>query len=118
MSYDDPGLRPVEFLRQVMHDPKADIRDRVKAATALLDIEPHGPPKPVLTFRLEVPLEVTNSIQLACASFQQFADEQTAYFLSLPLAEQKELIDAVDRLERCNEVGVGSLDHMPVKGRA
>jgi len=53
MHYNDPGLRPVEFLRSVMHDPKADIHDRLRAAIALLEIEPYGPPKPVLTIKIQ-----------------------------------------------------------------
>jgi hypothetical protein len=53
MHYNDPGLRPVAILRAVMHDPKAAIEDRVRAAAALKEIEPHGPPKPALTIRIQ-----------------------------------------------------------------
>jgi hypothetical protein len=119
MHHDDPGLRPVEFLRAVMHDRNAPIADRVKAASAPMDIEPNGQPKPSLTFRIEVPQDVINGIQSLCASIQSFADEQQAYFLSLSPAEQKELIDAVATLERCNEQGIDyPLSHIAVKGHA
>ena len=119
MHYDDPGLRPVEFLRAMMHDRNAPIADRVRAATSLLEIEPHGPPKPSLTFRLQVSPELSNGIQSFIASIQSFADEQQTYFLSLSPAEQKEIIDAVARLERCNEQGIDyPLSHIAVKGHA
>jgi hypothetical protein len=83
MHYDDPGLRPVEFLRCIMHDRNAPIADRVRAATALMEIEPNGPPQPSLTIRLQVSPELINGIQSYCASIQSFADEQQAFFLSL-----------------------------------
>ena len=56
--YDDPYLRPKDFLYAVMRDRSADIRDRVRAATALMAIEPNGPPRippPSLTIRIQLP---------------------------------------------------------------
>ena len=46
-----------------------------------------------------------------------FQAEQMAYFKTLPKAEQDELINAVKRLERCNELDIGQLTIMSaVKG--
>jgi hypothetical protein len=56
---DDPNTSPTAFLRSVMHDRTAPIRDRVRAAKALLKIEgPNGPPHlqpPSLTIRIHLP---------------------------------------------------------------
>ena len=51
--YNDPNITSKEFLYAVMHDPKVDIVDRVKAAAALMEIEPHGPPRPSLTIQIQ-----------------------------------------------------------------
>jgi hypothetical protein len=114
MHYSDPGLRPVEFLRSVMHDAKADIHDRLRAAIALLEIEPYGPPKPSLTIKIERSQALFDEVEYAA-----FCDEQQAYFQSLPPHEQQEIISAFNRLIRCNELDVGQLDvTSEVKGHA
>jgi hypothetical protein len=53
--YNDSNITPTQFLREVMHDVSANIADRITAAGHLLAIEPHGPPKPTLTIRIDVP---------------------------------------------------------------
>jgi hypothetical protein len=117
MARDDLNVLPKDFLYTVMRDPTADIADRVKAASALIQIEPNGPPRPSVLVRLEVPPELMNGIYEYCAGIQSFCDEQQAYVLSLSRAEQKELVDTVAQFERCNELGVGPLDRMVIKGR-
>jgi hypothetical protein len=46
-AYDAPNISAKEFLLRVMHDPDAPIKDRIRAASALLRIYPHDwdPPR-------------------------------------------------------------------------
>src|SRR5215813_1452502 len=50
---DDPHLSATEFLYSVMRDSTQPIRDRIKAASKLLALEPHGPPRPSLTIVIQ-----------------------------------------------------------------
>jgi hypothetical protein len=38
-AYDDPTLNSIQFLFAVMHDPLADLDDRIRAANALLQTD-------------------------------------------------------------------------------
>jgi hypothetical protein len=40
-AYDDPSLSPLQFLLAVMHDPTADMADRIKAAETAVPYVPH-----------------------------------------------------------------------------
>lgn len=126
MSYDDPKLSDEEFLRSVRDDPKVDIADRVKAATASAELErARAQAQPRVRYRRIVePPSLT--IRIECcpheefpmwAEYEVFSREQRAYFNTLPRAEQEEITRAVNRMMRCNEVGVdGPLADMQVKG--
>ncbi len=118
MHYNDPGLRPVEFLRAVMHDPKADIHDRVTAAAAPMEIEPHGPPKPVLTINIQCFSDDEVQAASCWSEWVAFSIEQQRYFNSLPQHERDEFMRVLHRLERCNELDVGDLKRMSVKDSA
>ena len=118
MHYNDANLSAKAFLRCVMHDQKVDIVDRVKAAAALLDIEPHGPPKPSLTIKIECISDDDMHTASWWSQWVAFSLEQQAYFHSLPQAEKDEITRALHRLERCNELDVGDLKLMSVKGSA
>jgi hypothetical protein len=93
-----------EFLRSVMHDRGADIRDRVEAAKALLVIEgPNGPPHlwpPTLTIRITLPQPIEMQ-----RLFETFLPELQRDLLSI---------------KKCYEQGldVPDLEFMQVKGRA
>jgi hypothetical protein len=126
MPYDDPALSDTEFLRAVRDDPKVDIADRVKAASALVELErDHGHAQPRVRYRRIVePPSLT--IRIECcpheefpmwAEWEVFSREQRAYFNTLPHAEQEEITRAVNRMMRCNELDTGPLTHMSeVKG--
>ena len=116
MHDNDPDLGPVGFLRAVMHDPQVDIHDRVRAAAALMEIEPHGPPKPSLTIQIQCMTDEDVRLASMWREWVAFQLEQQAYFNSLPKAEQHQLMHVIRGLERCNEQGVGDLKDMSVKG--
>lgn len=119
MHYNDPGLRPVEFLRAVMHDPKADIADRVRAATALLAIEPYCPPQPTVLIRITGISDDDMQAASWWPEWVAFSLEQQRYFNSLPKHEQDDFMRVIHRLERCNELDVGELNvRSEVKGHA
>jgi hypothetical protein len=128
--YNQQNLTAVEFLRAVMRDPSVAIEDRLRAASALLEIEgPDGPPKPSLTITL--PYELGVSLhemkrqaeqayhQEMMRQWEAFDAEQQAYFNSLPQAEQDEIMRVLNRLLRCNELDIGELKATSeVKGHA
>jgi len=49
---DAPGLSPRAFLLAVMHDPQLPVRERMKAASALLRLYPHDWDAPAFTYRI------------------------------------------------------------------
>ena len=49
-AYDAPNLSSKQFLLAVMHDPTVDMRDRIKAASALLRLFPHDWDPPSLKY--------------------------------------------------------------------
>jgi hypothetical protein len=51
-AYDNPRLSGKGFLLAVMRDPQLPIRDRIKAASALLRIYPHDWDPPAFTYRI------------------------------------------------------------------
>jgi hypothetical protein len=53
MTHDDPSTQAKEFLYAVMRDTTLPIRDRIKAASKLMAIEPDGPPKPTCKIIIE-----------------------------------------------------------------
>ena len=48
--------------------------------------------------------------------WEDFSAEQREYFNALPEQEQQEFMSVVQGIERCNELGVGDLKFMSVKG--
>ena len=109
--YNDPNLTAEQFLYEVMRDPKVDIHDRVRAAAALME---SGPPKPTLTIQIGGLLEPEETQMWV--EWMAFQREQMAYYKTLPKHEQKEIRDAIHRLERCNQLNVGDVKFMSVKG--
>ena len=85
--YNQPDITDTEFLRAVMHDPKVAIEDRVRAAIALLEIEPHGPPRPSLTIQINATQEMIDKVH-EWEQWQSFCVEQWEYYQSLSPAEQ------------------------------
>lgn len=84
MHYDDPNLRPKDFLYAVMHDRSAPIADRVHAASALMYIEPHGPPKPSLTIQITCFSDDDMRATSWWPQWVAFCIEQQRYFNTLP----------------------------------
>jgi hypothetical protein len=82
-----------------MRDPAASIEDRIDAAGYLLLLD-------------RAPGILHQIRMFGEAGLMQ-------YFDSLPPAEQAEIKYAVNRLLRCNALGIDRpLDHMPIKGHA
>ena len=114
MHHDDPHIRPKDFLYACMRDKSLPLKCRIKAAGHLMRIEPHGPPQPAFTLKIEC---CPHEDFPMWAEWEAFSREQRAYFNTLPPHERKEIIDAVSRLVRCNELGIDRpLEHMQVKG--
>jgi hypothetical protein len=103
-AYNGQGLSPVQFLFAVMRDQSLPIRQRVSAASKLMRICPDGPPKPTILVKIYGMGEL---------ELQEYIDS-----LSLSPEEQSEVRAVVDGLVRCNELGIGPVDHMPVKGHS
>jgi hypothetical protein len=108
--YNNPNITSTEFLREVMRSRDVAIEDRVKAASALMEIEPFGPPKPSLT------------IQIQCISDDDMRASShrlsmKLLFESFPPELQKDLL----YLKRCYEQGIEGpfeIGDMPIKGHA
>jgi hypothetical protein len=116
MHRNDPNSA-TSFLRNIMHDRTAAIEHRVQAAIALLAVEgPDGPPKPSLTIQIQCISDDDMHTASWWSQWVAFCLEQQAYFHTLPPAEQDEIRRAVQRLERCNELDVGDVKFMSIKG--
>jgi hypothetical protein len=109
MHYNDPDVGAMDFLTAVMRDPSMSIADRVHAAQAITQVESVSA------------IRAIDDVFFAAMMHKQWEDfsaEQHAYFNSLPQAEQDEFMRVLHRLERCNELDVGDLKLMSVKGHA
>ena len=114
MTRDDPGISPIAFLYACMHDKSLPLTQRIKAAGKLLAIEPHGPPPPSFTIKIEC---CPHEEFPMWAEYAAFSREQMEYFRSLPLRERWHIINVVSGLTRSNELGVDRpLSDMQVKG--
>ena len=109
MHYNDPGLDAMEFLMAVMHDPLVSIADRVHAAQAITQVES------VSAIRA---IDDVFFAAMMHKQWQDFCTEQESYFSTWPEHEQREFMSVVHGLERCNELDVGDLKLMSVKGHA
>ena len=94
-----------------MHSRDVTIEDRVKAASALLEIEgPDGPPKPALVIQIQC----ISDDDMRAASHRL---SMKLLFESFPPELQKDLL----YLKRCYEQGIEgpfAIDDMPIKGHA
>ena len=109
MHYNDPDIRAMDFLTAVMRDPSVSIADRVHAAQAITQVESVSA------------IRAIDDVFFAAMMHRQWEDfsaEQHAYFNTLPEYEQEEFMRVLHRLERCNELDVGDLKLMSVKGHA
>ena len=109
MHFNDPGIGPMDFLIAVMHDPSVPMADRVHAAQAITQV------------RSVCAIRAIDDVFFAAMMHKQWEDfsaEQHAYFNTLPEHEQREFMSVVQGLERCNELDVGDLKLMSVKGHA
>lgn len=93
-----------DFLYSVMRDKSLPLRQRIKAAGKLMAIEgPDGPPQPTLLITIQGFIHPD-----LMETWEFFSSE-----------EQAELLYAVKRLLRCNELGTGELKvTSEVKGHA
>jgi hypothetical protein len=97
--YNDPDLSATEFLFTVMRDRSVPIEDRVDAASWLLMLE-------------RFPHILDQISKFGELRLKEMLDE-------LPQAEREEVTRAVNRLLRCNALGINQpLDWLPVKGNA
>jgi hypothetical protein len=115
MHYNDPDIDARDFLYCVMHDSSLPLADRLHAADALLDVEPPPRLSPPSVLYLIPDLPSPEELQ-AMREWMAFQAEQIAYFRTLPRAEQDEVINAVKRIERCNELDIDDLRFMQVQG--
>lgn len=112
MNLNDPHIRAKDFLYACMRDRSLPLTKRIEAAGHLMAIEPDGPPQPTLLMQIhgmgEHPL-VPPSVAI-CPCMRDTWD-------SFSIAEQWEMVRAVERLQGCNERGVDRpLSDMQVKG--
>ena len=108
-AYDNPSLSAVQFLLCVMRNSSVSIVDRVHAAHAIAEIESI------------TAIAAINSVFFTAMmhkQWQDFCTEQQSYFSTWPEHEQQEFMSVVQGLERCNELDVGNLKLMSVKGHA
>ena len=109
MHYNDPDIGAMDFLIAVMHDPSVPMADRVHAAHAITQVEAMSA------------IGAIDAVFFAAMMHKQWEDfcaEQQAHFNTWPEHEQREFMSVVQRLERCNELCVGDLKLMSVKGHA
>jgi hypothetical protein len=117
MHYNDPDIDARDFLYRVMHDSSLPLADRLHASFALLGFEPHPRfRKPALVIQI-ADFPPPEELQ-AWLEWEAFSREQMTYFRSLPKAEKDELLQAFNRLIRCNELDVGDVKFMHAKGHA
>ena len=81
--------------------------DRVHAAQAITEVES------VVAFRA---IDDVFRHAVLHKQWQDFHAEQQEYFDKLPQHEQDEFMRVLHHLERCNELGVGDVKFMQVKG--
>jgi hypothetical protein len=97
--YDDPDLSATEFLFTVMRDRSVPIEDRVDAASWLLMLE-------------RFPHILDQISKFGELRLKEMLDEMHP-------AERAEVERAVNRLLRCNALGINQpLDWLPIKGHA
>lgn len=121
MHYNDPDISNRDFLTCVMHDPSLPLADRMRAAKALLKIGPPPPPPPQPSLTIQITGISAEDMEAASwwSEWVAFSLEMQAYRRTLPKAEQDEIVAAVNRCMRRNELGVDLLDPMSeVKGHA
>ena len=106
-AYDNPDLSAVQFLHAVLRDQSVSLADRIHAARAIAEVES------VSAFRA---IDDVFFAAMMHKQWEDFSAEQHAYFNALPEHEQREFMSVVDGLMRSNELGVGDLKFMSVKG--
>ena len=79
--YNDPDLSCTAFLYACMRDRELPLPDHIKAAGALMELEPDGPPKPSLVIKITLPWQLIEDMQ---EQWEAFSAEQHEYFLTLP----------------------------------
>jgi hypothetical protein len=107
MHYNDPDIGAMDFLTAVMHDQSVPVTDRIHAAQAITQVEAMSA------------IRAIDAVFFAAMMHKQWEDfsaEQRAYFNTWPEHEQQEFMSVVQGLERCNELDVGDLKHIQVKG--
>jgi hypothetical protein len=117
MHYNDPDIDARDFLYAVMHDASLPTSDRLQAAQALLGVEPNprfNPPSLLYQIGGLLPPDEYQMMK----DWTAFQAEQMSYFRSLPKAEKDEFLQAYKRLTKCNELDVGDVKFMQVKGHA
>jgi hypothetical protein len=98
-AYNDPDQSATEFLFTVMRDKSIPIEDRIDAASWLLMLE-------------RFPNILDQISRFGEARLKEMFDEMHP-------AEREEVTRAVNRLLRCNALGINQpLDWMPTKGNA
>jgi hypothetical protein len=105
--YNDPDIGAMDFLTAVMHDPSVSIADRVHAAQAIAQVESVSAIRAIDTVFFTAMMH---------KQWEDFSAEQQEYFNSLPQHEQDEFMRVLHRFERCNELDVGDVKFMQVKG--
>ena len=115
MHYNDPDIGAMDFLTAVMRDQSVSVTDRIHAAQAITQVESRM--KSVSAIR------AIDDVFFAAMMHKQWEDfsaeqQHVKYFNTLPEYEQEEFMRVIHRLERCNELDVGDLKLMSVKGHA